>query len=248
MEGESGRLVVASTMSFTIYLGQFMRTPIVPLFAEELGATIVEVGLVTTAFMVVAAALAIPLGITSDRLGRRRLVIAGSLLSTAAPFLLTLTKSPATVILVSAFGGFGSAAYSPAMTAFVGDVSKSDRRGKSYGYYTTAMQTAMALGPGLGGLVADLVGYHYTFIISGLLIMVGTAVGILFFPGGENRSATHPDATPHGLLSMLRERNLLRCWIATFCISFMWGAASAFLAIYARGVGLIATEIGLLFT
>ncbi len=243
------RLAVAAAMTFTIYLGLFMRNPIIPLYSAALGASLFEVGLITSAFMIVAASLAIPLGVVSDRVGRRRLVLLGSLVSAASSFLLTLANSPITAILINAFAGLGSAAYSPAVTAFVGDISKTEERGRSYGIYTTAMQTAMALGPGVGGVVAELSkSYQYTFIVSSLVVMFGAVIGILFFPRDDAKPRGEVVRVNGGLVSLLSEGSLQASWVATFSISFMWGVSSTFLPIHAEGIGLIVTEIGLLFT
>jgi len=69
---ESKLLTIATAMTFVSYLAQFMRTPIIPLYARDMGVSLGEVGLISSAFMLLASALAIPLGLVSDRLGRRR--------------------------------------------------------------------------------------------------------------------------------------------------------------------------------
>src|SRR3972149_9980655 len=65
---------VACALSFILYLGAYMRLPLVPLFASDLGATTVQVGMINAGFMVAAALLSLPLGLVSDRLGRKRLI------------------------------------------------------------------------------------------------------------------------------------------------------------------------------
>lgn len=234
-------------MTFTIYLGLFMRNPIIPLHFQTLGASLIEIGFITSAFMLVAASMAIPLGIVSDRLGRRRLVIVGSTVSALSSLLLVIANSPAFAILINACAGLGSAAYSPAITAFVGDISQSNQRGRVYGYYTTVMQTAMALGPGVGGGIADLFkSYRFSFIISGLIIMIGAVIGLLFFPRDEAKTETSRSGKDFALL--LRRESLLTSWVVTFSISFMWSVSSTYIPLYASEIGLTATEIGLLFT
>ncbi|MBP2680038.1 MAG: major facilitator superfamily 1, partial [Deltaproteobacteria bacterium] len=68
-------------LTLVLYLGAYMRLPLVPLFAQGLGASTVDVGMINAGFMLAAAALALPLGLMSDRLGRKRLILAGMAIS-----------------------------------------------------------------------------------------------------------------------------------------------------------------------
>src|SRR3972149_5329733 len=59
---------VACALSFILYLGAYMRLPLVPLFASDLGATTVQVGMINAGFMVAAALLSFPPAPVSPRL------------------------------------------------------------------------------------------------------------------------------------------------------------------------------------
>src|SRR3970282_715164 len=67
----------APGLTLVLYLGPYMRLPLVPLFARGLGASTADVGMINAGFMLAAAALALPLGLMSDRLGRKCLILAG---------------------------------------------------------------------------------------------------------------------------------------------------------------------------
>jgi MFS family permease len=199
--------------------------------------------------MLVAASMAIPMGIVSDRLGRRRLAIIGSIISALSSFFLAIANNPFLAIIINACAGLGSAAYSPAITAFVGDISTSSERGRIYGYYTTALQVAMAIGPGIGGGIVDVFhSYEAPFILSGFIIAIGSIIGLFFFPKGTSPVRTQSTRSRRDFLLLLRKKSLLTAWIATFSSSLIWSVASTYLPLYARTLGLIATEIGLLFT
>ncbi|MGE5188979.1 MAG: MFS transporter, partial [Gemmatimonadota bacterium] len=74
-------VLAACALTFVLYIGAYIRLPLVPLFASELGASTVQVGMINAGFMLAAAALSLPLGLASDRLGRRRLVLSGMVAS-----------------------------------------------------------------------------------------------------------------------------------------------------------------------
>ncbi|RLI04520.1 hypothetical protein DRO26_04420 [Candidatus Bathyarchaeota archaeon] len=246
-----GSVLVVSVMGFFVYLGVFMRVPLVPLYARNMGASLVQVGFITSAFMAVASLLAIPSGLMSDRFGRKFMVVMGAFISSISSFLLAFSTNPNFLIFIYAFAGLGVAAFSPTVIAFVGDVSKTESLGLAYGLYTTIMATAMASGPSVGGLSAELFGYQNTFIWSGLVILVGVFVGFLAFPSkfdGRRRTETYWKDISSDFRKVAGNNLIFACWVAAFCLSFGWGVAPAFLPLYGRKIGLGVVLVGLLFT
>lgn len=67
---------VARALTLAQYVAAYMRIPLVPLFARALGASTTEVGMINAGFMFCATVLSVPLGLVSDRLGKRRLIVA----------------------------------------------------------------------------------------------------------------------------------------------------------------------------
>lgn len=227
-----------------------MRIPILPLFAKSVGASTVEVGFITSLFMGIAALLSIPMGALSDRVGRQRLIILGLGLSAATSFLLSSAGTPGEIMAVYAIAGLAIASFSPAMASFVGDVTQQARMGWAYGWYTTAMQMGMALGPALGGLAAEREGYEWSFLLSGGVILVPLVMAVVFLPspGAQAPKKSGLDQSLRGLLKLGRTRGVAACWLAVFSIAFSFGAFMPFFPLYAQGVELTAASIGLLFT
>jgi MFS family permease len=247
-ECEITPLFAASVMAFFIYLGHFMRVPIVPLYAKDYGASLTQVGFITSAYMLTSSLLAVPLGLTSDWLGRKRLIIYGSLIGALASFFMVLATNPYQILAVYALAGLGLAAYAPAISAFIGDISEVSRLGRAYGAYTTTIQVAMASGPAVGGFAADLVGYSNAFIWSGVIISVGVAIAAIAFPSNLKKISrpTKRDVAA-GFEMLMKNKVVIACWVAVFSLTFTWGVSPAFLPLYATGVGLSAFAIGLLF-
>jgi len=238
---ESRLLAIATAMTFTSYLAQFMRTPIIPLYARDIGVSVGEVGLISSAFMLMASTLAIPLGLVSDRLGRRRLILLGVGLTTTVSFLFPFAKSLAPLFAVNALAGLGSAAYSPSMTAFVGDFSKSRGLGRNIGVYSTAMQVAMSLGPAVGGALRDLAGYESTFVASGAVASIAFLLGALAIP----KSLGVKEGSRGWKLEV--DMSVASCWVATLAMSYLWGVSSSYLPLFGRDLGFTTFEVGLIF-
>lgn len=240
-------IFIACALTFVLYLGAYMRLPLVPLFARGLGATTFQVGLINGGFMLAAAALSMPLGLVSDRLGRRRLILAGMAISALTSLFLIVARSPMQVGAVYLFSGVGLACFSPAMMSYVGDVSPVPFLGRAYGWYTSALYLGMAAGPGLGGSVAAR-GFRPAFLVSAAVI----AAGVLL--GGPRMPAPPPVARPASpslradFLEITRNRSVLACWIATFFSTYAWGSLFAFFPLYARDSGISIAHTGLIFT
>ncbi len=240
-------VLVACALSFILYLGAYMRLPLVPLFASDLGATTVQVGMINAGFMVAAALLSLPLGLVSDRLGRRRLILSGMAISGLTSLLLLLVRTPLEVGLVYLFSGIGLACFSPSMMSYVGDVSPPPFLGRAYGWYTSSLYLGMAAGPGLGGAIAA-GGFRTAFLVSAAVIGAGLIAGAGRMPAPEPviRPGTADPAAD--FREIAGNRTVIACWVATFFSTYAWGALFAFFPLYARNAGISVTHTGLIFT
>ncbi len=240
-------VLVACALTFVLYLGAYMRLPLVPLFASDLGATTVQVGMINAGFMVAAAILSLPLGLVSDRLGRRRLILTGMAISGLTSLSLLLVRTPFQVGAIYLFSGVGLACFSPSMMSYVGDVSPPQFLGRAYGWYTSSLYLGMAAGPGLGGAIA-VGGFRTAFLFSAAVIAAGLLVG-------GARMPTPPVVLRPASLTLASDfreiagnRTVLACWVATFFSTYAWGALFAFFPLYARDAGISVTHTGFIFT
>jgi MFS family permease len=242
-------LFICCVIAFGGYLGSHMRLPVVPLFALSLGAGTVEVGFINAAFLLMAGLLSLPLGILSDRLGRKRLASFGLLVLSATSFLLYFSTSPMQMVWIYLLFGVGLAAFGPTMMSLVADISPSTHLGRSYGWYTTALYTSMSLGPAIGGFVAEEWGYLRVFLYSGILIFLMFWVVLLYLPRArqilESKTKEKRDSTT--ALELLKNRPLLGCWLVTMGGCFGLGMFITFIPLHAQNQGLNVGEIGLVF-
>lgn len=241
-------LFICCIVAFGGYLGSHMRLPVVPLYARSLGADAVMVGIINSAFLLMAGLLSLPLGIMSDRLGRKRLACVGALILSATSFLLYFSKTPWQMVWIYLFFGIGIAAFGPTMMSLVADISPPTHLGRSYGWYTTALYTSMSLGPALGGFVAGELGFLQVFLISGILVLFTFFLIVLCLPRarhiikGRNRKNESAAA-----VELLQNRPLVGCWLVTLGGCFGLGMFVTFLPLHAQNQGLHVGQIGLVF-
>lgn len=135
------------------FLGFSVLIPVLPLFADRLGASAVEVGLILSLYALAQLVFLPVWGWISDRRGRRPVLLL-SLAGTAASFvMLGLADGLATIyvarILAGAFAGSVGTAQ-----AVVTDVTPARERASGMGVLGAAFGIGMVLGPMLGGLLA----------------------------------------------------------------------------------------------
>lgn len=138
---------------------------------------------------------------------------------------------------------------SPAIAAFVGDVSHATAMARSYGWYTTALQVGMTGAPALGGLLAAVWGYCSVFVSSAAIGVVALVVAMLwlreppFFIGQVESSRSQ--------VTRGRRWNLGRMvtlgWMGTFAYAFAFGVIQPFFPLYATNASMDLGSIGALF-
>lgn len=242
-------LFICCGVAFAGYLGSNMRLPIVPLYATSIGADTVLVGTINSAFLLMAGILSLPLGIISDRFGRKLFASLGLIVLAATSFMLYFSKTPMQLLWIYLLFGAGVAAFGPTMMSFVADFSPATHLGRSYGWYTTALYTSMSLGPAIGGFVAEQSGFLQVFLYSGVIIFVTFWVVLLFLPPTHVIIGERPKRPKASkvLRELLKNRPLLSCWMVTLGGCFALGMFITFLPLHAHAQNLTVWQIGVVF-
>jgi DHA1 family tetracycline resistance protein-like MFS transporter len=144
--------IVFSTVLIDL-IGFGIVIPLVPLYAEEFGASVVEIGLLTGVYALMQLIFAPIWGRVSDRYGRRP-VILGSLLGSSVAWLM-FGFAPALWVLFLAriLDGISGASYAAAQ-AYVADITTDEDRVRGMGLIGAAFGLGFIIGPGIGGLFA----------------------------------------------------------------------------------------------
>lgn len=241
-------LFVCCLLGFASYVASYMRIPVVPLFAQELNAGAVMVGLINSAFLLTSGLCAFPLGVLADRWGRRALINAGLLLSLATALLLAVSTAPWQLLVIYLFFGLGLAAIGPTLMAYVADLSPATHLGRSYGAYTLAIYSGMSLGPALGGLISQWLGFRLLFVASAALTGAVSGLAWAFLP----KSEAHPQSpaifeAPSAWRRLLHHRPLIGCWTVTLGGCFGLGMFITFAPLFLKEQRLPVSRIGLVF-
>jgi len=153
--GRSARsvLLVVFTTILIDWVGFSVLIPVLPLYAEKLGAGPVQIGLLLTVYAFAQLLFLPAWGWVSDRIGRRP-VILFSLLGTSLSFaLLSQAESVEVIFAARGLAGFFAASIGTAQ-AVVTDVTSKEDRASGMGMIGAAFGLGMVLGPAMGGLLA----------------------------------------------------------------------------------------------
>jgi MFS family permease len=207
------------------------------------------VGIINSAFLLMAGLLSLPLGMVSDRLGHKRVALFGLIILCATSYLLYFSKTPIQMVWIYLLFGVGLAAFGPTMMSLVADISPPTHLGRSYGWYTTALYTSMSVGPALGGFVAEEMGFLQVFLISGTLIFLTFWLVLFYLPSGGLVPGNNSTKKKESAIAreLLQNRPLLGCWAVTLGGCFGLGMFVTFLPLHAQNQGLTVGQIGLVF-
>lgn len=234
-------------IGFFALFSSYLRLPVMPLYAAGLGADPAQVGIINGAFMLTAGLLSIPAGLLADRTGRKLPIVTGVLAISLSSLLVPLCQTPAQMAAAYVLLGAGLAAFGPAMLSLIADIMPTDRLGQAYGWYTTAIYIAMAIGPATGGFLAKMLGLREVFLVSGFLSVAVALLAQLLLPTGNPRHKSEMRSVLADSIDLLHNRWLLACLLATAGSCSGFGVFLTFLPLYATSLGFDPSQVGLVF-
>jgi MFS family permease len=241
------RLCAAAFLAYSSYA--ICRTPLLPLFARELGASAPTVGFVVAASTLTGIVLKLPAGTWSDVLGRRPLLVAGGLVFAVLPFTYLGVASLGALIALRFIHGAATAIFGPVASASLSDVAPAARRATWLSTYSTIQGAGQAVGPIVAGYLIAGGGFDRAFVAAGL-IGLGTPVIVSRWPrtGHAQMPSAPLEHFRRGISEILRERLILITSAAQAAQFVLNGTMNAFLPLFGRDVlGLSVSELGWLF-
>lgn len=148
---------------------------------KELALDTVSLGWVTTSYLLASAIFLVPFGRVADIYGRKRVFILGVFIYTVASFLLTMSASPVMVIALRIPQGIGAAMIFGTGVAILTSVFPVEERGKALGINSASVYLGLSLGPFLGGILTQQLGWRSIFLVNvplGLIIIPIASSGL----------------------------------------------------------------------
>ncbi|HEY9750597.1 MAG TPA: MFS transporter [Allocoleopsis sp.] len=147
--------------------------PTLPLYVQDIGGSSQQIGIVMGAFAIGLLLSRAWLGNLADNRSRKIVLLIGMGVVAIAPLGYLFIPSIPLLIAIRAFHGISIAAFGTAYSALVVDLSPAQNRGELVGYMSLVNPIGVAIGPAIGGLLQDSVGYIPLFLLSALLGLIG---------------------------------------------------------------------------
>jgi len=171
-----------------------------PAISAALHAGTGDLQWIVDAYSLVFAGVILAAGLIGDRLGRKRLLLAGLAVFLGASLWCALSVSAGELIAARALMGLGAGIVFPLSLAVVSTAFGDDERPQAIGIVTAAVALGLPLGPVLGGLLLQHFSWHSVFWINVPAACLTLAAGVVLMPESRNPASPPLDA-PGALLS-----------------------------------------------
>jgi EmrB/QacA subfamily drug resistance transporter len=174
-----GVVLLASTMAS--FLFPFMGSAVVialPSIQEDLSLNAVMIGWIATSYLLSSATFLVPFGRIADIYGRKKIFNWGIAVFTISSFLCGIAPSAAMLISFRVLQGVGGAMLAATAVALLTTVYPANQRGRVLGINVAATYIGLSIGPVLGGVLTQNLGWRSIFYLSGLLglIVIGVVL------------------------------------------------------------------------
>jgi len=242
-------LLITSVVAFLGFLDTHLLIPVIAFYANELGASVVIVGLIIGLYSIANTPANILFGRLIDRVGHKVPLVIGLVGDALGMFLYSLCRLPIHLALVRVFHGISGGLVGPATMSVMADYSERAEKGRVMSFYGMSLATATLVGYGLSGIIVSRLGYAAVFLLGAVLLGVGVVLSLLL-PGSKQRGGMRAKMSlAEGLkqiMGLLRRKGLVVAYGSIFAQYFTFGGVVTLLPIYAENLGMEAFHVGML--
>ncbi|CAM5181487.1 sugar efflux transporter [Castellaniella defragrans] len=236
-------------LAFLVFVQTFMVAPLIPRLAVALDSTIGRVGLAVPAYVIPQALATLGVGPLSDRVGRRRVILAAVLGFLVLTALTATARSDGAFLFWRICTGVCAAGIVPISLTLIGDVVPFAQRGRAVGWLFGSIAGGTAAGAAIGALLEPLLGWRSLFLVVSAL----TALVILAIVASSALPRlARPEAIPgwskviHGYVILLSFPRARRTYGYVLLNAILQSGVFTWLAVYLhQRFGLDETQIGL---
>ncbi|MCM3112725.1 MFS transporter [Lederbergia lenta] len=160
-------LPILFAVMFFVMVGFGIIIPVLPFYAENIGASPTQLGMLMAVYSLMQLLFAPMWGRISDRIGRKPVIMIGISGLALSFFLMGISSSLWMLFAARIIGGFLSSANMPTVMAYVADITTPEDRGKGMGVVGAAVGLGFVFGPAIGGVFSK-ISLSMPFYIAGV--------------------------------------------------------------------------------
>lgn len=227
--------------SIVTNIGSGMIASLLGMYSKTLGATGLQLGIIYSGISFSRAILSPPIGKLSDEKGRKAFLIFGLLAYTLISFGYIYAKTAWGLIIVGLLHGAAAAFVLPIAFAYIGDITPIGKEGEYLGTFGISLFIGWAIGPILGGVIADVLGYKEAFLGMGILSFASLLITFFMLPESKT---IKKDGNSISYKSLLKDRLLVVVLSVRFLHLITISSIVTFVPIFALSINLSLSQIG----
>ncbi len=240
---------------FAIFSTTLSKSPVLPLFAQALGSGNATLGMISAVSPFAGILFSFPVGVLSDKLGRRRLLIVSGVVFVIAPLLYLFISDPLMLVPVRFFHGLGTAILGPVAAALLVDRFPG-RKGEVLGQYSSATLMGRSLAPLTGGVIISyfaaypgLISYQAVYVAAFLFAIPAFAITLLYSEKDHHEIAFMQFVEfKRSFWAFFGDRILRATAFVEMATYFSFGAFETFFPVFLFDRGFAVFEIGIIFS
>jgi len=233
---------------FSAMLGIGIIIPLLPIYAETLGAKGLSIGIIFSAFSLSRSFFSPIAGKLSDRWGRKAFIVTGLFVYWIVSLGYVFSNSVADLVIIRIAQGFAASMIIPLAMAYIGDISPVNKEGGYIGFFTVSLFAGFGFGPMLGGFIMAGYGIRADFYAMSLLCFLAFVVVLIYLPElkAHEKGRKGPQSS---LKEILRSPISLGLLIFRFTQAYGLGVLVTFLPLFGHNdLGMSSFEIGLVIS
>jgi MFS family permease len=171
---------LARRLTFEVYipwvlaqLGRGMLVPVVPLYLRDAGLSYTRISVILAALGMGAVVGGLPTGAIAARVGPEWLFVGATLATATTAALLGVSTAVLALVAFRLVYGAGSVGLRVSVQMLVNEATPVRLRGRGMSVLGGSVRLAFFVGPLLGGLLADTIGFTATFVVCGVMTLIG---------------------------------------------------------------------------
>lgn len=180
------------TLFFSIFIavmGVGIVVPLLPVYAQNLGATGLGISMIFASFSISRTFLLPLFGKLSDRVGRKPFLVYGLVFYCVVSLLFLAAETVTELVSIRFIHGIASAMLMPVAQAYIADITPQGKEGFYMGVFNLSMFISLSLGPLIGGVLNARFGIDWAFISMAVMAFTGFLASLYFLPPRAEESA-----------------------------------------------------------
>lgn len=215
-----------------------------PVYAEELGASYLQLGLIGAYHAVGYTIMTLVTGLLMDKFEKIKMYIVFQVLNAVSVGLLGLSGTIDHVLAIRFFIGLTAGTFWVASSAITAAMSESNELTQNISLYNLSWISGFAVGPFIGGFISDTLGFRMLFLFMSGTILAGVGIIVVFVLPKVNLRGKAGGLT----IDWKAVRRVIPAYLCLFPYTLSSGIYFSILPGYLKEYGITASIIGLLLT